>query len=328
MLLEGTAGAGGQLGTSPAELRALAPEGAADRIGLCLDTAHLWGTGYDLRGDGWERVLGEVGEAWLRSAPDLLGNDTRPVKLGSRRDRHAPPGEEPGEVFFRHLLTDERCARVPLIVEIPPGEGNREVARVLTRLRAWSGGQAADPASSWAARQARSWTSARPVRLLKSTSMSHSFSRVTLDRVPPFLVATDRQPGPILRVQLRKRFSADDGLRLAIQLCRRRDTFVDLGANLGYYTLPMAARGVRTLAVEALPQLRDARRLPGEEQLHQCHGGPCCGMGDDGCAQHGGTQRLGLCCPERRGDAGAEHLPGRPLPDLWVCQTDPAEDGR
>jgi deoxyribonuclease IV len=137
LLLEGTAGAGGQLGRTPPELARLVDPSVADRLGVCLDSAHLWGAGYDLRGDGWERALGELEEAWDVAAPDLLhGNDT-PVERGSGRDRHAPPGEgRLGEAFYRRLLGDERLANTPLIVEIPPGEANRLVAETLARLKA------------------------------------------------------------------------------------------------------------------------------------------------------------------------------------------------
>ncbi len=138
LLVEGTAGAGGQLGRTPGELARLIERAAFRRTGICLDTAHLWGAGFDLRGDGWERALGEVGEHWEREVPDLLhGNDTS-VELGSHRDRHTPPGEGLlGEVFYRTLLTDGRCAALPVILEIPPGEDNELVRAALARLRSW-----------------------------------------------------------------------------------------------------------------------------------------------------------------------------------------------
>jgi len=140
LLLEGTAGAGGQLGRNPRELAALRLPGMAGRVGVCLDFAHLWAAGYDLPADGWNRVTGELGEYWGVGAPDLLhGNDTA-TELGAGRDRHAPPGAGVlGEVFFRRVLQDPRLASVPMVVEIPPGEDNSEVARVMEILRRWRG---------------------------------------------------------------------------------------------------------------------------------------------------------------------------------------------
>jgi deoxyribonuclease-4 len=138
LLLEGTAGAGGQLGRGPTELARLVEAADRHRVGVCLDTAHLWGAGYDLLHDGWERALAELAEHWGMKAPDLLhGNDTT-VELGSRRDRHAPPGDgKLGERFFRKVLADRRCADLPIVLEIPPGEGNALVRRALARLKRW-----------------------------------------------------------------------------------------------------------------------------------------------------------------------------------------------
>jgi deoxyribonuclease-4 len=116
-------------------------KGRRAKVGTCLDSAHLWGAGYDLLGDGWERVLAEVGEHWGIAVPHLLhGNDTR-VELGSHRDRHAAPGEgRLGRRFFRRLLADPRCASLPVVLEIPPGEGNKAVRASLRRLRSWGPG--------------------------------------------------------------------------------------------------------------------------------------------------------------------------------------------
>jgi deoxyribonuclease-4 len=141
LLLEGTAGMGGQLGTTPAELAELVDPSARGQVGICLDSAHLWGAGYDLLADGWDRVLDELARSWGRPAPDLLHANDTPVALGSRRDRHAPPGEGVlGAAFYRRVLADKRVADVPLILEIPPGPGNELVRAALDRLRSWQPG--------------------------------------------------------------------------------------------------------------------------------------------------------------------------------------------
>jgi hypothetical protein len=84
--------------------------------------------------------------------------------------------------------------------------------------------------------------------------MAFVYSRVSLKGVPPFFVATDESLTDPWTTFIRTSFSLDDGLRVAFHLCRRTGSFIDLGANIGYYTPPMAGRGVRTLAVEVLPQ--------------------------------------------------------------------------
>ena len=138
LLLEGQAGAGGQLGRTPAELAALRDGAVRSRVGICLDTAHLWAAGYDLAGDGLARVLAEAAEHWDGGPPDALHVNDTAVALGSGRDRHAPPGEGVlGERFYRRLLAEEALAETPMIVEIPPGAGNALVRRALNRLRRW-----------------------------------------------------------------------------------------------------------------------------------------------------------------------------------------------
>lgn len=141
VVLEVTAGGGGHLGSSVQELASLRPrlDSPSPRpFGVCLDLAHLWAAGYDLHADGWERAMAELEKAWGEPRPYLLHANDTPVACGSRRDRHAPPGEGVlGEKVFRRLLADQRLAGVPVVVEIPPGRDNQLVAATLARLRAW-----------------------------------------------------------------------------------------------------------------------------------------------------------------------------------------------
>lgn len=139
LLLEGTAGAGGQLGRSPMELARLVPTAGDPRVGICLDTAHLWGAGFDLLGTGWDELREQLEAGWSLSAPDLWHANDTAVELGSKRDRHARPGEgRLGERFYRKMLGDAMVAAVPLVVEIPPGPGNVLIRESLALLRRWS----------------------------------------------------------------------------------------------------------------------------------------------------------------------------------------------
>lgn len=140
LLLENTAGAGGLLGARMGELYALG-EGfwkKQKNLALCLDTAHLWAAGYDLRNGGWGQALAELAEVGLVPLLRLVHCNDTPVACGNHRDRHAPPGEgQLGEAFFAELLQDPAVADVPCIVEIPPGPKNRAVGEALLRLRGW-----------------------------------------------------------------------------------------------------------------------------------------------------------------------------------------------
>lgn len=142
VLLEGTAGAGTALGarfTELAELRERIPAPLGERVGACLDTAHLHAAGYDLR-EGWEATWDAfdrtVGLARLRC---LHLNDSRGAR-GSGLDRHewiaeGALGAEP----FRRLMTEARFAGVIKIIETPKRDAPvRHDRRMLSRLRGYA----------------------------------------------------------------------------------------------------------------------------------------------------------------------------------------------
>lgn len=96
LLLENDVGGGGKLGYRLENLAAALdclPEYAA-RLGVCLDTAHLWGAGFDIGTP--ERALATLAQAdsilGLQRVPVLHVNDT-PKGLGSHLDNHARLGE-------------------------------------------------------------------------------------------------------------------------------------------------------------------------------------------------------------------------------------------
>jgi deoxyribonuclease IV len=120
--LENTAGAGGTLGRSFEELAALLDAAGGDtRIAFCLDSCHLFASGYDIRTiDGVAQVLDEfdaaVGLERLRS---LHLNDSQ-TPLGSNRDRHADIGEgEIGQTGCAAFLSEPRFDRLPCVLETP-----------------------------------------------------------------------------------------------------------------------------------------------------------------------------------------------------------------
>jgi len=122
IVLENTAGAGDTMGRTFRELAALL-EGArvAERVGVCLDTCHLFAAGYDIRRRaGYERVMAEcervLGVSTIRA---FHLNDAR-AGLGSGLDRHGHIGQgQLGLAPFRFLLNDLRWRRVPKALETP-----------------------------------------------------------------------------------------------------------------------------------------------------------------------------------------------------------------
>ncbi len=124
--LENTAGAGGTLGRSFEELRDLIDAaGGGDRIGVCLDSCHLFASGCDIREAAkMDSVLAHaestIGAGRIRS---LHLNDSA-TPLGSNRDRHANIGEgELGERGCAAFLSAAPFAELPCVLETPGASG-------------------------------------------------------------------------------------------------------------------------------------------------------------------------------------------------------------
>ncbi|HEY1590897.1 MAG TPA: deoxyribonuclease IV [Solirubrobacteraceae bacterium] len=133
LLLEDTAGAGGTLGRSFQELADLIDaSGGSRRLGLCLDSCHLYASGYDVATpQGVDETLDEcdrlVGLKRLRA---LHFNDSL-VPLGSNRDRHAIMGEGLlGERGCANFVSDPRFERLPCVLETGRDGGSPALADV------------------------------------------------------------------------------------------------------------------------------------------------------------------------------------------------------
>jgi deoxyribonuclease IV len=139
--LENTAGAGNTIGRTFGELAALLERAARpERLGVCLDTCHLFAAGYDVRtAAGYRRAMAECeATVGLERVLAFHLNDAK-APLGSGLDRHENIGRGAlGLVPFRLLLNDRRFARVPKVLETPkepePAADLRNLA-VLRTLR-------------------------------------------------------------------------------------------------------------------------------------------------------------------------------------------------
>jgi deoxyribonuclease IV len=141
VLFETTAGAGRVLGATFQELARLIggiPSALQGRVGVCMDSCHVWAAGYDLR-DAYDDVMrrfdDEVGidRIQLFHLNDSVGG------LGSRRDRHAHIGMGTlGDEPFRRLVLDERISDVPKLLETPKDDDAVAAdRRNLARLRGY-----------------------------------------------------------------------------------------------------------------------------------------------------------------------------------------------
>ncbi|HEX3391210.1 MAG TPA: deoxyribonuclease IV [Solirubrobacteraceae bacterium] len=129
--LENTAGAGGTLGRSIEELSALLDAaGGGERLGLCLDSCHLFASGYDIRTHaGMTAVCAEIAEeVGIERVGSLHLNDSQ-TPLGSNRDRHANIGEgELGEQGCVAFLSAPPFQGLPCVLETP-GENRSGATR-------------------------------------------------------------------------------------------------------------------------------------------------------------------------------------------------------
>lgn len=143
--LETTAGQGTGLGWRFEQLgEVLQGVGDHPRLGVCLDTCHVFAAGYDLRtpetyDQAWTRFADAVG---LEKLKVIHVNDSK-KPLGSRVDRHEHIGDgEIGLAAFDRLVNDPCLKPIPLILETPDSDAMHAVnLRRLKRLAAGKGSE-------------------------------------------------------------------------------------------------------------------------------------------------------------------------------------------
>jgi deoxyribonuclease-4 len=143
ILIENTAGMGTALGWRLEEVAEILDALEGLQVGACLDTAHLFAAGYDIRSErGLEATIELIdGTIGLERVPVFHVNDSK-VPLGGRVDRHEHIGKgKIGAEAFRKILTNPRLgAAAPqglpgraFLAETPiedPGDDRRNVAKL------------------------------------------------------------------------------------------------------------------------------------------------------------------------------------------------------
>ena len=143
LVLENSSGGGDLLGSRIEEL-AMILDGAGEageRLAFCLDTAHLWGAGYDISDadgagavvDRFESLIG------LDRLPLIHLNDSRSL-LGSRADRHEHVGAgQIGPLGLGALLRDPRLEETSFIMETPGVDEGWDAVNMRRAWSLWSG---------------------------------------------------------------------------------------------------------------------------------------------------------------------------------------------
>lgn len=136
IILENSAGQGNSVGHTLEQIGQIIEQAGAEGLGVCIDTAHAFAAGYDLRTvEGLSAMLGQADEAFgLRMLRLVHLNDSKSA-LGSRVDRHEHIGRgQIGREGFRAVLSHPLLAQMPFIMETPK-QAKHELENDLTNLR-------------------------------------------------------------------------------------------------------------------------------------------------------------------------------------------------
>lgn len=122
LLLETTAGQGTNLGYTFEQLKWIIDRAKQpDRVGVCLDTCHIFAAGYDIRDkSSYEKTIEKFNKViGLQKLQAIHLNDSK-KELGSRVDRHENIGQgQIGLEGFRLLMNDARLINIPKVLETP-----------------------------------------------------------------------------------------------------------------------------------------------------------------------------------------------------------------
>lgn len=137
-ILETTAGQGTSVGYKFEQLRAifdLVEE--KDRMGVCIDTCHIFAAGYDLATErGYEKTFKEFGEIVGFSRLKAFHMNDSKRECGAHIDRHEHIGQGMiGTQGFSFLMNDDRFRNVPKILETPKGPEMTEDVENMNVLR-------------------------------------------------------------------------------------------------------------------------------------------------------------------------------------------------
>ena len=142
VILENSAGAGDTIGSSFEEIAAIID--ACDnheRLKVCLDTAHMFTAGYDIRQAGqWEQVMDKFDKTIGIERLSVLHINDSKVDFGTHKDRHENIGDGYiGLEAFSPIINDERLQHISGILEVPglnedgPDEANLDRLRELIK---------------------------------------------------------------------------------------------------------------------------------------------------------------------------------------------------
>jgi deoxyribonuclease IV len=142
LLLENSAGSGDTLGARFEQIGSLFDRLGRDaRLGLCVDTAHTFASGYDLRvEEGVARAVDEIERSIGLDRLRLIHANDSKVGLGSAVDRHENIGQGLiGEDAFARMLAHPVLGKLPWVLEVPGYDGKGPDLRNVETLKRLAG---------------------------------------------------------------------------------------------------------------------------------------------------------------------------------------------
>jgi deoxyribonuclease-4 len=137
LLVENSAGAGGTIGRSIDELAIILDRlGGHERLGICIDSCHLYVSGWDVTdSDALNRLVAELDERiGLERLRAIHVNDAA-AELGSNRDRHANIGDGAMGEQLGVFLAHPAFQGLPAVLEVPGKDGHGPDADEVRKLR-------------------------------------------------------------------------------------------------------------------------------------------------------------------------------------------------
>lgn len=136
LLLENTAGQGYTLGITFEEIAGIIEKTESGNIGVCLDTAHMFASGYDIRTpediDNLVKIIENT--ITLDNVKLIHGNDSK-ADFNSNKDRHEHIGDgKIGKEGFINIIKNEYLNKVDMIVENPPDGVGKDI-KLLKQIR-------------------------------------------------------------------------------------------------------------------------------------------------------------------------------------------------
>lgn len=136
LLLENTAGQGATVGDNFEELEEILNGIKGLDVGICIDTAHIFAAGYDIRTEGdFNKTINKISNTICVENIKLFhGNDSK-IGLGERKDRHAHIGKgKIGIDGFKNIVKNPLFKDINMIVETPPDKVGEDM-KILKNLR-------------------------------------------------------------------------------------------------------------------------------------------------------------------------------------------------